>query len=167
MARVTQPTIDDQKELNDIIEDAPAVVTLRNKQVKIHWLKAGTLRKITDIEMRIPANDENASKEEIFHNRGLELQRNTKKVAAILLNDYWKIKLFWGLKWTWMYYVKQYSERELMPILVEAKKKVDVQAMEYYGATIFSTAMTDTMMAMTKTEAERFRQEQLGAQRTQ
>lgn len=166
MAKIKQPSAADQKELDAIVTAQDSYVPLRKKKVKVGWLRYGTIRKVTNIEMETSEIADGDDEQTKSRKRKQELQRNCKKVAAILLNKHWRIKLWWWLKWRWMYYVKEYSESELTPILIEAKKKVDAQAAAYYAATIYSTALTDMMMAMTKTEAERFRQGLLGAQPT-
>lgn len=82
----------------------------------------------------------------------------------MVLNGYFKIKFFYWFLWRWFYYVKQYLEIELHPLIDEGKKKV--RAEDYYINTIFLIGMKDTMIAMTREEAERFRQELSSGQRT-
>ncbi len=49
-------------------------------------------------------------------------------------------------------YIKQYGDHELMKVIAVGKKKIPVE--DYLAATIYLTAMKDTMMTMTKEEAE-------------
>jgi hypothetical protein len=54
--------------------------------------------------------------------------------------------------WRWFFYIKQYGDHELMKVIAVGKKKIPVE--DYLTATIYLTAMKDTMMTMTKEEAE-------------
>lgn len=133
--KVTLPTPEDEILLNEIMEDIPSEVEVRGKKYTISWLKRGTIRKFTNLMMK-EGNDDKIS---------------CQAAAAIILNGYWSIKLWWWFLWRWFFYVKQYGDEELMSVLVEAKKKIPVK--EYLVATMCLTAMKDTMMQMTKAEA--------------
>lgn len=135
------PTPEDEEQLNNIAEDTPTMVELRGKKIAIGWLKRGTIRKFTNI-MSKSGNDDKVS---------------CQAVAAIVLNGYWAIKFRWWFLWRWYYYIKQYGDNELGPIIAMAKKKIPVRA--YFAATILLTAMKDTMMTMTKEEANNILQE--------
>ena len=63
-----------------------------------------------------------------------------------------KIKFFYPFLWRWFFYIKQYGDHELMKVIAVGKKKIPVE--DYLTATIYLTAMKDTMMTMTKEEAE-------------
>ena len=54
---------------------------------------------------------------------------------------------------------KKYTDTELTDIVVIGKKKVELQKLEYLNATMFLTGMRDTIMTMTRKEAERILQE--------
>jgi hypothetical protein len=140
-----QPDKEAQDLLNDIVEDSVDEVILpgTKKSYSISWLKRGTIRKITDIT---------SGKED-----GEDDKISCKVSAAIILNGYWKIKLWYGLLWRWLYYIKQYNDEQLAPLIEVGKKKVPVDA--FYLTTISVIGMRDTMMAMTKAEVERILQE--------
>lgn len=140
--KISQPTVADELFLNEVMENTPSFVELRGRKRKIEWLCRGTIRKFTSILLK-EGNDDKAT---------------CQAVAAILLNGYWSIKFFWWLKWRWFYYIKQYSDVELGPIIAEAKKKIPYR--DYLAATILLTAMRDTMMQMTKAEADNILREQ-------
>jgi hypothetical protein len=96
---------------------------------------------------------------------GPDSDKNNCKVAAcIVLNGLWPIKLRYWFLWRWFYYVKEYTDEQLAPLLEEGKKKVPVEA--YYEATILAIGMKDTMMAMTRAEVERILQEHSTGQPT-
>lgn len=146
---ITQPTIQQQQELDALIENKKTSVMLRGKKIYIKGLHNGTLRKISTIIL----------------NEKDDLKVTTKTAAAIRLNGYWAIKFRYWFLWRWMYYVRQYDEKELSELVSEGKKKVDAES--YYLNTILVTGMKDTIMQMTRKEVERFQAEHLGAQQRQ
>jgi hypothetical protein len=96
---------------------------------------------------------------------GKDSDKNNCKVAAcIILNGLWSIKLRYWFLWRWFYYVREYTDEQLAPIIEEGKKKVPVEA--YYESTILAIGMRDTMMAMTRAEVERILQEHSTGQPT-
>lgn len=141
---IKQPNFNQQQVLSDIMSDVASEVQIKGtaKKYKIHWLKRGTIRKITQI-MLTKGNDDKIS---------------CKVAASIILNGYWKIKFMYKFLWRWFYYIKQYGDEQLFPVIEEGKKKIPQES--YYYVTILATGMRDTMMTMTRTEIEHFLHEQ-------
>lgn len=150
MEHIEQPDKNAEGMLNSIMDNLPDVVKIprTRKSYKVKWLKGITNRKITRV-LREYGNDDKIS---------------AKVAAAIVLNDYWKLLFFWWLTWRWFYYVKQYDESQLMPLIVEGKKKV--QQEQFYGNIMLAIGMRDTIMAMKKEEVERFLREPRGERAT-
>ena len=69
--------------------------------------------------------------------------------------------MWWWALWRWYFYVRQYSEAELLPLIELSKKKVPLET--YLTATIYLTAMKDTVMQMTRKEAETILRGRYGA----
>lgn len=143
---IKQPTIEDEKLLNEVIENNPDELEAFGRKWKIGYLRNGTKRKVTNILMREKQEDKVSS----------------KCTAALLLNGYFKIFFFYWILWRWLYYIKQVGDEELLPIMEYCKKKVDVES--YCLVTIYLTEMRDTIMTMTREEVNRFLQESRGAQ---
>lgn len=143
---ITQPTKENEKELKSIVENKADIVLLRGKKIKLHWLGYFALSKMTDVMINEKENEQSVL---------------CKCAAAITLNGYWKIKFLWWITWRWYFYVKQYTEKELLPLVECAKKKVPLEP--YLTATILLTAMKDTAMQMTRKEAENILQGRYGA----
>lgn len=139
---IETPSIEDERLLNDIIEDSVDEVSLKgtNKKYKIGWLKKGTMRKITSVAIADGDDD----------------MVSAKTAALIILNNYWKIKFFYPILWRWFFYVKEYTDEQLSEIIAVGKKKVPY--IQFLTNTILVTGMRDTIMTMTKAEAERIRQ---------
>lgn len=146
-----EPTEEQEREEASIVRNAPSIVKLRDKDVKIYWMHNETKAKITDIFLEeVPESEER--------------KVLNKAAAAILLdgpNCYWTLSflggLIWKIKWRWMYYVKGYSDTELLPIIAEGKKKIPLAA--FLSATMLLTEMKDTMMMMSRREVRRFQAE--------
>ena len=140
--KFTQPTLEQQAELNSISENLPDYATVRGKRYRVKWLKNGTRCRITSVILG-QGNDE---------------KQTCMAAALIVLNGYWSIKLRYWFLWRWFYYVKQYGEEELTDLISLGKKKVPLD--QYYTNTILLTALKDTSMMMKKTEVATTLQEQ-------
>ena len=140
-----QPDNISQSKLNDVLEDSNDIVKVKDKKFKIGWIKKGVIRKITSTILTCKNEDELTS----------------RCASLIILNSYWKIKLFHWIYWRYLW--RNYSDEELFPITEIAKKKVDLQTQAYLTNTIYLRGMKDTIMTMTRKEAERTLQELLQA----
>lgn len=148
---VEQPGVDAELELNNIIDNGVSKVKIpgTNRSYNIRWLKHESTRKITRVLLQMKEGDDD--------------KISCKVAAVIVLNDFWKIKFLYWIVWRWFYYVRQYVDAQLLPLIMEGKKKV--QQGEFYSVTMLLIGMKDTIMTMTKAEIDRFLQEQHGGQR--
>ena len=138
---INQPTTSEQKTLDDVLENSIDYATLRGKKIGIKWLHRGTIRRLTHVLHSCKAEDEVTA----------------KCASLIVLNNWWKIVLFHWLYWRMLW--KKYTDTELTDIVAVGKKKVELQKLEYLNVTMFLTGMKDTIMTMTRKEAERILQE--------
>jgi hypothetical protein len=144
-----QPNIEQQKELNDVLENSIDYVQLGGKAHKIKWIKRYTIRRLTDVMLSDGKEDEVIA----------------KCASLILLNGWWKINLLH--RWYWKRIWHKYSDAELLRVVTLAKKKADFQVQQYLIATISLTEMKDTTMMMNRQEAEHTLQELKQAQVSQ
>lgn len=135
-----------EKELNSIASDNSEPIKVRNNTFKINGIKRGTLRFITNIMI----NTANSLRE--------ESTISCKVAAAVCLNNFFKLRLFHWFLWRWFYYIREYSDLELLPLVEYAKKKVELQ--EYLMITTLSIVLRDTQMMMTREEVSRMHREQ-------
>ena len=144
--KISEPTEEQERELWDIARNGASEVSIpgTRKKYRIRWLRNETARKITDI----------------LQKDGDDRKTSSKVAAAIVLNDYWKLKFLWWATWRWFYYARQYTDEQLLPIVREGKKKVPLDA--YYMITMLAIGMRDTIMTMKKDEVRRFLQEHRG-----
>lgn len=145
--KVEKATIEQEQLLNSVVEDKKDIVEIRGRKFRIGWLRNRARRKLTDIVL----NEKDDSKV------------SSKCSAALVLNGYFKIKFFYWFLWRWFYYVMQYSDKELLPLVELCKKKVQVE--DYCIITISLTEMRDTIKAMTREEVSRILQGNFMGQR--
>lgn len=136
-----QPNTTTQELLDDILENGVDIIEVRGKQHRIGWLKKGIIRKLTHVILTCDKEDE----------------LSAKCASLVLLNSYWKVFFFHWIYWRYLWL--RYSDEELLEVFLIAKKKVDSQRQAYFTNTIYLIGMKDTIMTMTKKEAERTLQE--------
>jgi hypothetical protein len=107
--KLEQPSLDSERLLDEILGDSVELVSMRGrkKSYPVRWMKPGTMRKLTHI-MLAKDNDAKVS---------------CMSAALIILNDFWKIKFLYPILWRWFFYIKQYTDDELFPIIAAGKKK--------------------------------------------
>ena len=144
-----QPDTELQRELNDIIENRKEKVEIagthrlfsrKPRYVRMGYMHYGTMRRLTDISLDRRTGTKNESKV------------LCREAAVLRLNGYFSIALFYWAVWRWYYYIRQYHIEQLLGIFQTAKKKVPQTG--YYLATMLTTNMRDTVMAMTREEVE-------------
>ena len=141
-----QPNNTAQEKLDAILEGSVDVVEIRGKKFGIGWIKKGIIRKLTHVIMTCKNEDE----------------LSDKCASLVLLNNYWTVFFFHWIYWRYLW--RKYTDEELLEIFMVAKKKVDLQTQAYFTNTIYLIGMKDTIMTMTKKEAERALQELKQAQ---
>lgn len=149
--KIEQPGLQWQQALDAIISDTGTDVEIPGTKKKVHisWMRNGTMRKLSHMLATDPDNDKS-------------WKLNTKIAAVVILNSWWKVKFLYWILWRWMYYVKEYTQAQLLPIVMEGKKKVPSDA--YFVNTTLLTAMRDTMMTMTREGANRGQAARAGEQ---
>jgi hypothetical protein len=149
-----QASIDLQRELDAVCEDEATRIEIKGthklfskkcRSVKIKFLCNETIRKATHINLD--------NRDDVLH----ELQQSSKIAALYVLNSFLKIKLFYPILWRWYFYVRQYKQEQLYPIIVEGKKKLP--QIGYYLNTTLTASMRDTIKTMTREEVERSQSE--------
>lgn len=145
--KIEQPNVDLQRVLDEVLSETPTEYTFRGKKRMLGWLHKGTTRKFTHIELK----EKN------------EWKKRIKQCAVIQLNNVWKIRFFYWILWRYYYYIIDLNVWEVLAVLDVAKKKIQSTVLQL--TTILATAMTDSMMTMTKTEVDLTQAEQAGEER--
>lgn len=134
--KIGQPSVESERLLDDILGDSVDMVSLRGrkKRYAVGWMRPGTARKLTHVVL----------------GKGNDGKVSCMCAALIVLNGFWKIKFFYPVFWRWLYYVRQYTDVELFPVIAAGKKKVPLQA--YLMNITLLTEMKDTILIMKKEE---------------
>ena len=144
-----QPSIDIRREMDLLANSKPELVKIpsTDRRVLVGWLHNETIRKISSVHL--------SKRKDTRYER----QISSRVAALIVLNGYWKIKFFYHILWRWYYYVRQYHDYQLLPIVETGKKKV-VPIPSWLIMT-YLQGLDDTLAAMTRKEVEaRSHQEQ-------
>lgn len=155
-----QPTLEQRKEYIDIVEDSATIVPIKGtkKTVKLRWIKPYTMERITKVWIeRDLASASVRNGAETLKDLCKEPYFAFKEAALMILNNDLKIRLFYGIYWRWLAF--KYSEPQIVDIIAEGKKKVNLMA--HYEAMVYLQDMRLDMMRMTKKEAEQYRAELL------
>ena len=131
----TSPTLEDERELEDVVDNKKEYVTVRNKRFGFRDLNQWGVHKISDIMLKANTN---------------ELAVGCKALAAAQLNGYFKIKFFWWFLWRFYAYIRAYTDVELAQAVALIKKKVDVALVVYSLNTTYLIEMRETIMKMNR-----------------
>lgn len=142
--KIEQPDIKLQELLDSVISDEPTDFVFMGKKHSLGWMKNGTMRKFTHVNLK----DKN------------EYRRNVKLCAIVLLNNVWKLRFFYWIYWRYLYYFREVDAADILRVMDVSKKKIP--SIAYSLATILATGMTDVMMQLTKDEAKAIRAERHG-----
>ncbi len=163
-----QPSLDAQQLYLALVNnDADEVEILRTKKrYKIRWLKNGQLERLTRLLLHAESKEKKKTTgSEVFDEIRDDLKLACKAAAIIILDGYWKLKFRYWYLWRWFYYVRQYDNIQLDPILDMGKKKVP--QMQFYRTIMSLTEARDSVMRMRAKEVEATLQELSMAQRSQ
>lgn len=155
--------IKSRRGLNDITEDRATIVKIpfTNKSVSLRGVKPYTLERITQLwldrdSMAVPEDSASTLKSMCS-----EPYFAIKEALYFVLNDWWKINLFHRFLTFWWGKVKGYTDDQMLPIILEGKKKLPLTT--HWMLMAYSADMRMDMKKMTKTEAEQYRAELLSA----
>ena len=80
----------------------------------------------------------------------------------MILDGYWKLKFRYWFLWRWFYYIRQYDNEQLQPLLDAGKKKVPLT--QFLLATMSLTEARATLTSMRTEEVERILQQRATVQ---
>lgn len=155
-----EASLETKEELTSLLnEDKTEIRLSTGKTVRIGYLKGITQDKIDDIIIKYESFKKTLGDTDKDTNKGNKYTRRfyAQCAAAILLNSYWGIKLFWWLKWRLLYNFGGWSGSDYLTVITESKKKAQEQ--EYSLGMVFLMDMTTTWTTMTQKEAAEYRHE--------
>ena len=150
-----------KREYHEAVYDTPTIVPIvgTRKNVSVRGIKPYTIERLTQlwIERDLASVPDDAAN--TLKSMCIEPYFAVKEALLFVLNDYWKIRLFFPFLSWWWGKVKGYTEEQMMPIIMEGKKKVQLTA--HWSNMASSVDMRNDWMKMTKAEAEQYRAELL------
>ena len=155
-----QPDKIARREYAEIVSNLPAKVAIpgTKKVVTIKGVHPYTLERLTQLwverEMNLPESSSDTLKDAC-----IDPYFAVREALLFVLNDYWKIKFFYKPLCWWWGKVKGYTDEQMLPIILEGKKKLPLTA--HWTVMAYSTDMRTDWMKMTKAEAEQYRAELL------
>lgn len=146
---------------DEIVNDRPTKVRIpqTKKIVKLYGMKPYTIERLTELWVERDANTIPDNSAETLKSLCIEPYFAIKEAVLMTLNSWMKIHLFYGFKWRWWAYFKEYTEEQMMPIIENGKKKLPLTA--HWTNMAFSVDMRMDWVKMTKKEAEQYRAELL------
>ncbi len=157
-----QPDYKAKKELMGVMENTATIIPIAGtkRKVKIRGIKPYTLERLTLLWQsrppEVPKDSANTLK-----SMCQEPYFNIKQAVLFVLNDYWKIRLFYKpMCWLWGK-CYGYTEEQMNPIIAEGKKKLPLSP--HWMNMALSQDMRVDWMKQTSAEAEAYRQELLRA----
>lgn len=158
-----QADLQARQEYHEVVFDKPTIVAIpgTKKRVSLRGVKPYTLERLTQLwlerdEASAPDNTSSTLK-----SMCVEPYFAVKEALLLVLNDYWKIRLFFPILSWWWGKVKGYTEEQMLPIILEGKKKLPLTA--HWTNMAYSVDMRTDWVKMTKEEAEQYRAELLSA----
>lgn len=153
-------TREDELELSSIDQDIPEVVHIPKSKDTwlINWLKDNQIEKLSLLELE--SGIEATSSDTIINVK--KRAKFLSKAASYCLLSGVKMYLFHWILWRYLYYIKNYSSDQLLPIIQIAKKKAT--PVESYLGMVLVGQMKNTNPMLTAEEQQRFQAELISAQ---
>jgi len=154
MAEEKQPSLAARQAVMSIMNDVPTVITIpgTKHKVRLGFLRDCTVDKVTHLLLEREEQEEAASDaNELMRSVAKHPYLNLKIAVCYVLNDYWKLKLWFPLVWRWWAYVWRLNEAQVAAVLDCVKKKTS-DCLLWYS---MNTASTKAIRADLKTMATR------------
>ncbi len=121
-----QPSLAARQAAMSILNDTSTTVAIpgTKHKVKIGFLRDCTVDRVTSLLLEREERDEKAKEaDDLMRSAAKHPYLNLKIAVCYVLNDYWKLKLWFPLVWRWWAYVWRLNESQVASILAEAQKK--------------------------------------------
>ncbi len=120
-----QPNKQAKAQLSNILFGGKETVSIKgtNHSVSVGTIKNGTLEKLTSLWSKRDMSKRPENVDDTVSIAVDDIYFSHKEAAYIVLNSFWKIKLFHWLVWRWFAFVWQLDETQLTDILTAGKKK--------------------------------------------
>ncbi len=149
-----QPSLAARQAVMSIMDDVPTVVAIPGSRhkVKLRFLRDCTVDKVTRLLLEREEVEEQAKgANELMRSAAKHPYLNLKIAACYVLNDYWKLRLFFPIVWRWWAYVWRLNEAQVAAVLDCVKKKTSDFLLWYS----MNTQLAQVIRADLKTMATR------------
>ena len=152
-----------QQDYDQIFWDIPTRVHIpgTNRYVAMRGVRPYTLERLTRLWLERDATKAPEDAPETLKSLCTEPYFAVKEAVIFALNSWWKLIFIYPFKWRIWAYLRGYTEEQMMPLIQEGKKKVQLTA--HWAVMAYSTDMRTDWMKMTSKEAEQFQAELLSA----
>ncbi len=109
-----------------IMNDIPTVITIpgTKHKVRLKFLLDCTVDKVTRLLLEREEAEERAEgADELMRSAAKHPYLNLKIAVCYVLNDYWKLRLWFPIVWRWWAYVWRLNEAQVAAVLDCVKKK--------------------------------------------
>lgn len=156
-----QADLNTRREYDEVVNDTPVSVKIpgTRKTVRLRGVKPYTLERVTRLWLERDVTKAPEDSASTLKSMCAEPYFAVKEALYFVLNSYWKIRLFHGLLSFWWGKVIGYTDAQMLPIIMEGKKKLPL--MEHWTIMAYSADMRTDMTKMTRKEAEEYRAELL------
>lgn len=150
-----------KKEYGEIVFDTPTIVSIigTRKKVSLRGVKPYTIERLTQLWIERDIASAPKDSADTLKSLCVEPYFVVREALLFVLNDYWKIRLFFPFLSWWWGKVRGFTEEQMTPIILEGKKKLPLMA--HWSNMAYSTDMRSDWMKMTSQEAEQYRAELL------
>ena len=157
MSLVKQASLETQLDNVALNSKEPSYVELHTgKKVRIDYLYPDTQDKINYLNLQYEKFKKEHDEDDPDYTKRTR-QHFAQFAAAVMINNYFGLKLWWWAKWRLLYHFGKLNGDDCFKISVEAKKKAQEQ--QYYMAMALMMGMTTTWTMMTSKEAEEYHHE--------
>lgn len=153
-----QPSISAQREYDEIVNNTPTSVAIpfTRRSVKLTCIKPYTIERLTQLWLSRDMEIEDNSSD-VLRSLSAEPYFSVKQACLLVLNGYWKIRLFYPIMWRIWGKWRGYTEQQMAPIILAGKKKLPL--MPHWTNMAFSVDMRNDWMKMTRKEALQYQAE--------
>lgn len=155
-----QPDKKARRESTENALNIPTTITIpgTRRKVKLSGVKPYTIERLTLLWQERDANIPEDSSDTL-KSMCVDPYFAVKSAVLFVLNSYWKIVLFYPIMWRIWAKWRGYTDEQMMPIIMEGKKKIPLTA--HWTVMAFSVDMRTDWMNLTKKEAEQYQAERL------
>ncbi len=152
-----QPSLAARQAVMSIMNDIPTEITIpgTKHKVKLSFLRDCTVDRVTRLLLEREEIEETAEDaDKLMRSAAKHPYLNLKIAVCYVLNDYWKLRLWFPIVWRWWAYVWRLNEAQVAAVLDCVKKKTSDFLLWYSMNTQSARAIrADLKTAVTRSQS--------------